>query len=80
MEFIPISSTEVFVSLTVSRTIGIMIYSSLTSEDAEDILSVIAKRRVFIAKNVSEVDHNFTTERADIFNMYKTRIFMDFCV
>lgn len=74
MEFIPISSIAVFVSITVNKTIRTMLYSSLASEDAGDILSKTAKRRAFIAINVSEADHYFTIERADIFNIPKTKI------
>lgn len=44
-----------------------MLCSSLALEDAGDILSITDKRRAFIAINVSEVYHNFTTERDKTF-------------
>lgn len=62
-----------FVPITVNKTVRTMLCSSLASEDAGDILSKTAKR-TFIARNVSEADHNFTTDRANIFNISKTKI------
>lgn len=56
MEFIPVSSIAVFFSITLNKNIT-MLYSSLASEDAEDILSITAKRRAFIAINLSKVEN-----------------------
>lgn len=61
-----------------NKAIRTMLYCSLASEDAGDTISITTKKRAFIALNISEVDHNFTTERTDIFNMSETKIFMDF--
>lgn len=64
----------------IKKTTRTMLYSSLPPEDAGDILSITGKRRAFIAVDVPEVDHNFKTERADIFSMFRTKILIDFSV
>jgi len=47
-----------------------MIYSPLACEDAGDILSI----------DVFKLAHKFKMERASIFSVPKTKIFMDFHV